>query len=370
MQFIDLARQQDRIRSNINSRIAQVLAHGHYILGPEVAELEGALAERTARKHCIGVANGTDALQLALMAYGIGPGDEVITPAFSYIAASEMIALLGATPVLVDIDPVSFNVSAKAIEAAITPKTKAIIPVDLFGQCADYEAIVKIADPHDIPVFEDAAQSFGATRKGKPSCSFGAVATTSFFPSKPLGCYGDGGACFTDDDEIASLLRSMRAHGQARRYYHVRVGINARLDTMQAAILLAKLEIFDDEIGARAEAAKRYEALLRDASLEMRGLTIPRIDSGNTTVWAQYTVRVPNREKIRETLKQAGIPTAVHYPQPLQDQEVFAGRARVSGDLVASTKAAEEVMSLPMHPYLEANEQERIVEQLGKALKA
>ena len=299
MHFIDLAAQHERIRDGVSARMQLVFEHGQYILGPEVAELEAALAKRAGTAHCIGVANGTDAIQLALMALGVGAGDEVITPSFSYIAAAEVIALLGATPRFVDIDPATFNVSPAAIRSAINPRTKAIIPVDLFGQCAEYAAISAIANEAGIPVIEDGAQSFGALQGAKAACSFGAIATTSFFPSKPLGCYGDGGACFTDDDALAEALRSIRAHGQRTRYYHHRVGVNARLDTLQAAILLAKLEIFDDELRRRQGAADRYAELFAARGLEGMGVVLPELSAGNTSVWAQYTVRLRNRERVR-----------------------------------------------------------------------
>jgi UDP-2-acetamido-2-deoxy-ribo-hexuluronate aminotransferase len=370
MKFIDLGAQRAKIRERVDERIAAVMAHGQYILGPEVAELEEELARRAGVSHCIGVANGTDALQLALMALGVGPGDEVITPSFSYVAAAEVIVLLGATPVFVDIDPVSFNVDPTAVESALTERTKAIIPVDLFGQCADYEAIAAAADARGVPIIEDGAQSFGAARAGRPACSFGRVATTSFFPTKPLGCYGDGGACFTDDDELAASIRSLRAHGQARRYHHVRLGVNARLDTLQAAVLLAKLEVFDDEVVARQRAAMRYAELFHEARLADLNIEAPRLAPGNTGVWAQYTIRARGRERLIAQMTQAGVPTMVHYPLPLHDQEVFVGRHRRSGTLEHSTKAAEEVMSLPMHPYLLEEDQRRVVTALASAVTA
>src|SRR5690554_2799261 len=262
MQFIDLAAQQARIKQKIDANIQKVLAHGQYILGPEVTELEEKLAAFTGAKYCISVANGTDALQIAQMAFGIGPGDEVITPGFTYIATAETVALLGAKPVYVDVCPKTYNLDPAKLEAAITPKTKAIIPVSLYGQCADFDAINAIAEKYGIPVIEDAAQSFGASYKGKMSCNLSTVATTSFFPSKPLGCYGDGGAIFTNDDELALVMRQIARHGQDRRYHHIRVGVNSRLDTLQAAILLPKLEIFAEEITLRQQVAQRYSQLL------------------------------------------------------------------------------------------------------------
>jgi UDP-2-acetamido-2-deoxy-ribo-hexuluronate aminotransferase len=349
--------------------MAAVLAHGQYILGPEVAELETALAARAGVRHCIGVANGTDALQLVLMALGIGYGDEVITPAFSYVAAAEMIALLGATPVLVDVDPVSFNVDPAAVRAAITDRTRAIIAVDLFGQCADYDALAEIAAGRDIAVIEDAAQSFGATFRGRKACSLGTIATTSFFPSKPLGCYGDGGACFTDDDDLTALLRSIRAHGQAERYHHVRVGVNARLDTLQAAILLAKLEVFDEEVELREAAARRYHALIAEAGLAEAGVVAPKVELGSTSVWAQYTIRVPNRAHVVAAMKAAGVPTTIHYPRSLHQQEAFDGAAVLPAPVPCSEAAAAEVLSLPMHPYLAEADQARVVAALAAAVR-
>ncbi|HCT6425674.1 TPA: DegT/DnrJ/EryC1/StrS family aminotransferase, partial [Citrobacter freundii] len=267
MQFIDLVVQQNRIKEKLDSAIKKVLEHGQYILGPEVAELENKLAEFTGAKHCISVANGTDALQIAQMAFGIGPGDEVITPGFTYIATAETVALLGAKPVYVDVCPKTYNLDPEKLEAAITPRTKAIIPVSLYGQCADYDAINAIADKYGIPVIEDAAQSFGASYKNKRSCNLTTVSCTSFFPSKPLGCYGDGGAIFTNDDELAKVIRQIARHGQDRRYHHIRIGVNSRLDTLQAAILLPKLEIFEDEMQLRNKVAKRYSELLNDAGI-------------------------------------------------------------------------------------------------------
>ena len=262
IEFIDLKAQQARIKVQLDAAIARVLQHGQYILGPEVVELEEKLAAYTGAKHCITVANGTDALQIAQMALSIGPGDEVITPGFTYIATAETVALLGAKPVYVDIDPRTYNLNPALLQAAITPRTKAIIPVSLYGQCADFDAINAIAAQHGIPVIEDAAQSFGATYKGRKSCSLSTIACTSFFPSKPLGCYGDGGAIFTNDDALAKVMRQIARHGQDRRYHHVRVGVNSRLDTLQAAILLTKLSIFDEEMALRQQVAERYAALL------------------------------------------------------------------------------------------------------------
>lgn len=361
MDFIDLRSQQARIKERIDAGIARVLAHGQYILGPEVAELEEKLAAYTGAKFCISVANGTDALQIALMALGVGPGDEVITPGFTYIATAEAAAVLGARPIYVDIDPRTYNLDSTLLEAAITPRTKAIIPVSLYGQCADYDAINAVAAKHGLPVIEDAAQSFGATYKGRKSCNLTTIATTSFFPSKPLGCYGDGGAIFTSDDELATVIRQVARHGQEKRYHHVRVGVNSRLDTMQAAILLSKLEILDDEIAARQRVADEYARRLGSAGIEA-----PRIELHNTSAWAQYTIRVTNRPMVQKAVVDAGIPTAIHYPRPLNKQPAVADESAAlpNGDL-----AAEQVISLPMHPYLTGIAIADVVSVLAQATK-
>lgn len=357
--FVDLAAQQARIKDKIDAGIQRVLAHGQYILGPEVAELEEKLADYVGAKYCITCANGTDALQIAQMAMGIGPGDEVITPGFTYIATAETVALLGAKPVYVDIDPRTYNLDAKLLEAAITPRTKAIIPVSLYGQCADYDAINEIAAKHNIPVIEDAAQSFGASYKGRKSGNLTTVACTSFFPSKPLGCYGDGGAIFTNDEELAKVMRQIARHGQDRRYHHIRVGVNSRLDTIQAAILLPKLEIFDEEVALRQEVAKNYDAALNEAGIT----TTPYVEPHNVSAWAQYTIRVQNREQVQARLKEAGVPTAVHYPIPLNKQPAVA-IANIS--LPVGDEVADEVLSLPMHPYMPENQMNKIVDTLSK----
>lgn len=361
MQFIDLVEQQNRIKDKLDAAIQRVLEHGQYILGPEVAELENKLAEFTGAKHCISVANGTDALQIAQMAFGIAPGDEVITPGFTYIATAETVALLGAKPVYVDVCPKTYNLDPKKLEAAITPKTKAIIPVSLYGQCADYDAINTIADKHGIPVIEDAAQSFGASYKNKRSCNLTTVACTSFFPSKPLGCYGDGGAIFTNDDELATVIRQIARHGQDRRYHHIRIGVNSRLDTLQAAILLPKLEIFEEEMKLRNHVAKRYSQLLNDSGIK----TTPYVEQHNISAWAQYTILVKNRTQVQQKLQQAGIPTAVHYPIPLNKQPAVADDSVVlhCGDLIA-----DEVISLPMHPYMTEEDIRLVVNTLVKSL--
>lgn len=356
IEFIDLTSQQARIKDRIDAGIQRVLNHGQYILGPEVVELEERLSAFVGAKYCISCANGTDALQIVQMALGIGPGDEVITPGFTYIATAETVALLGAKPVYVDIDPRTYNLDPKLLEAAITPRTKAIIPVSLYGQCADYDAINAIAAKHGIPVIEDAAQSFGASYKGRRSCNLTTVACTSFFPSKPLGCYGDGGAIFTNDEELAKVIRQIARHGQDRRYHHVRVGINSRLDTLQAAILLPKLDIFEEEINLRHDVARRYSGLLSEV-----GIHAPYIEPQNTSVWAQFTVQVEKREVLQEKMRSAGVPTAVHYPIPLNKQPAVADD-KIS--LPVGDTVAQRVMSLPMHPYLAAEEAQKVVETL------
>lgn len=351
--FVDLAAQQERLRTEIEAGIAQVLAHGHYILGPEVSELEERLVAYTGAAHCITVANGTDALQIALMALGVGPGDEVITPGFSYIATAEAAALLGAKVVYVDIDPVSYNMNPSLLDAAITQRTKAIIPVSLYGQPADFDAINAIAEKYGLPVIEDAAQSFGATYKGRKSCNLSTVACTSFFPSKPLGCYGDGGAIFTSDAELAVTMRQIARHGQEKRYYHVRVGVNSRLDTVQAAILLPKLAILDDEISARQRVADFYTA-----SFASTHLTAPHISPELQSAWAQYTIRVQGRSGVQDALKAVGVPTAIHYPLPLNRQPAVADAAVC---LLRGNCAAREVLSLPMHAYMTDTDREAII---------
>lgn len=358
--FVDLASQQDRLRAEIEAGIAQVLSHGQYILGPEVAALEENLAAYTGAAYCITVANGTDALQIALMAFGIGPGDEVITPGFSYIATAETVALLGAKVVYVDIDPVTYNLDPTLLEAAITPKTKAIIPVSLYGQPADFDAINAIAERHGLPVIEDGAQSFGASYKGRKSCNLSTIGCTSFFPSKPLGCYGDGGAIFTSDPELAKIIRLIARHGQEKRYHHVRVGVNSRLDTLQAAILKPKLAILDSEIAARQLVANAYESAILPF-----GLSTPQISHYIQSAWAQYTIRVENRDAVQDALKEFGIPTSVHYPLPLNRQPAVEDLA---AHLIQGDRAAEQVLSLPMHPYLDADAVYMIVASLEKAL--
>jgi UDP-2-acetamido-2-deoxy-ribo-hexuluronate aminotransferase len=363
MEFIDLKSQYQRLKPQIDAAIQRVLDHGQYILGPEVAELEEKLAAYTGARYCITVANGTDALQIALMALGVGPGDEVITPGFTYIATAETVALLRAKPVYVDIDPRTYNLDPALLEAAITPRTKAIVPVSLYGQCADFDAINAIAARHGIPVIEDAAQSFGASYKGRKSCNLSTIACASFFPSKPLGCYGDGGAVFTSDDELAKVIRQIARHGQDRRYHHIRVGVNSRLDTIQAAILLPKLAVLDEELMQRQRVAARYEDLLHEIGVK----TTPFIESHNISAWAQYTIRVQGRETVQKRLAEAGIPTAVHYPIPLNKQPAVADAAVA---LPVGDEVSQVVLSLPMHPALARDDQERIGAALQTALKA
>ena len=364
MPFIDLKAQYEALKPKIQERINRVLDHGQYIMGPEIFELEEKLAEYVGVKHCIAASSGTDTLLIAMMALGIKPNDEVITTPFTFIATGEMIALIGAIPVFVDIDPLTFNIDPSKIEAAITPNTKAIMPVSLYGQCADMDAINAIADKHGLPVIEDAAQSFGATYKGKKSCALSTIGSTSFFPSKPLGCYGDGGALFTDDDHLAKLMREIRLHGQDRRYHHPRIGLNGRMDTLQAAILLAKLDRFIDwEVPQRQVIGARYTELIGTALSTQHPIT-PYLESQNTSVYAQYTVQVDNRDALAKKLNEAGIPTAVHYPIPLHLQPVFSGLGLKEGDFPLSEEAAKRVMSLPMGPDLDEVQQNKIVQIL------
>jgi UDP-2-acetamido-2-deoxy-ribo-hexuluronate aminotransferase len=358
MQFIDLQAQYRQLKTDIDARIQRVLDHGRYILGPEVAELEERLAAYAGAKHCIGVSSGTDALLAAMLALEIGPGDEVITTPFTFIATGEMIALIGARPVFVDIDPRTYNIDPRLIEAAITPKTRAIVPVGLYGQCADMDAINAIADRHGLPVIEDAAQSFGATYKGTRSCALSTIGCTSFFPAKPLGCYGDGGACFTDDDDLATRMRQISNHGQDRRYHHARIGINGRLDTIQAAVLLAKLAVFPEEVEARARIGRRYTEHLKDR------LQTPHIEPENTSVYAQYTVQVDDRDALAAALKAVEVPTAIHYPVPLTHQPALRSFAVETPN---ASIAAGRVISLPMSPWLTADEQDTVIEKVRAA---
>ena len=372
MDFIDLKTQYRRLKPSIDARLARVFEHGQFIMGPEVAELESVLAKYAGTRHCIAASSGTDTLMIAMMALGIGAGDEVITSPFTFIATGEMIALLGAKPVFVDIDPRTYNVDPARIEAAITPRTRAIMPVSLYGQCADFAGINRVADAHGLPVIEDGAQSFGAAYHGRRSCALSLIGSTSFFPSKPLGAYGDGGALFTDDDELAKVMREIRVHGQDRRYHHPRLGINGRLDTLQAAVLLAKLEVFDEEVAARMRIGARYSEMIAEAFNDQRDparrVTTPLLAPGCTSVYAQYTIEVANREKVEQSLKAQGIPTAVHYPVPLHQQPVFADLGLGAGAFPVSEAAGRRVLSLPMHPYLTEAQQASVVQALRAAV--
>jgi UDP-2-acetamido-2-deoxy-ribo-hexuluronate aminotransferase len=345
MEFIDLKSQYQASRDLINARIQAVLDHGQYIMGPEVRELEEALARYTGARHCITVASGTEALLIALMALGVGRGDEVITTPFTFIATAEVIVLLGATPVFVDVDPATCNLDAAQIEAHVTPRTRAILPVSLFGQVADMDEINAVAARHGLPVIEDGAQSFGAFYRGRRSGNLSTIGCTSFFPSKPLGCYGDGGALFTSDDELAGAMREIRVHGQSRRYVHTRVGVGGRMDTLQCAIVLAKLPLFDWELQQRQRAAASYAARL-GGRVRLVGRRTDR-----SSVYAQYTVVVERREAVQRALQAAGIPTAVHYPVPVHLQPAYAALS-AGGDCPTARMLADKVLSLPMGPYL------------------
>jgi len=353
--FIDLQAQQARIKNEIDTAIATVLGHGKFINGPEVLQLEEALCTYTGAKYCISCANGTDALQIALMAIGVEPGDEVITPGFSYIATAETAALLKARLKYVDIKLTDFNLDIADLENKITGKTKAIIPVSLYGQCADYENIMALGNKYGIPVIEDAAQSFGATIDGKKSCNLTTIGCTSFFPSKPLGCYGDGGAIFTNDADLAETIRQIARHGQTRRYHHVRVGVNSRLDTLQAAILLEKLKILDSEIEARQLIAEAYN----DAFSNTESIITPSVNSNSQCAWAQYTIRVQNRDQVVKNLNEHNIPTAIHYPLPLYKQPAVLDS---TVNLINSESAAREVLSLPMHAFMNRKDTEKIAQ--------
>ncbi len=348
MQFIDLKTQQQLIREDIDQRLAAILDHGQYILGPEISEMESLLADYVGTRHCISVASGTDALLMALMALEIGAGDEVITTPFSFIATAEVIALLGATPVFVDIDENTYNIDPALVEAAISDKTRAIMPVGIFGQCADMDAINAIAEKHGLPVIEDGAQSFGAGYQGGKSCGLSTIGCTSFFPAKPLGCYGDGGACFTNDDALATRLVELRNHGQDRRYHHPRLGLNGRMDGMQAAIIIAKMKLFPGEVAKRAGLGARYSELLGDVDC-----TTPHIADGNLSVYAQYTLQVEDRDALAKALGDKDVPSAVHYPVTLDQQPALADCCRISGTLDVAHTLADKVISLPMHPYLD-----------------
>jgi len=363
MQFIDLKSQYAALKDRIDARMQRVLDHGQYIMGPEVAELEAALAAYTDAKHCITVASGTEALLISLMALGLKPGDEVVTTPFTFAATAETIVLLGGKPVYVDIEPDTCNIDASLIEAAITPATRAIMPVSLYGQVADMAPINAIAARHGLAVIEDAAQSFGATYQGRQSCNLSTLGCTSFFPSKPLGCYGDGGAIFTSDDALAQACREIRVHGQSARYSHTRVGVGGRMDTLQCAVVLAKLERLAWELQRRRELGARYHERLSGID----GLQTLAVRADRDSVWGQYTVFVERRTQVQAALKDAGIPTAVHYPKPLHHQPAYA----VPGALETcpqSVRAAERVMSLPMSADLTEADQDRVIAALKQTL--
>lgn len=383
MQFIDLKAQQKRIHEQLMENISTVLAHGQYILGPEIKELEKQLGEYVGAKHAVSCASGTDALLMALMAYGIGPGDAIFTTPFTFVATAEVISLLGATPVFVDIERDTFNIDPERLRDAIAalkernPKKhplpagfekltpRGVIAVDLFGQCADYRKINKIAKDSGLFVIEDAAQSFGAEYHGAKACSLADMAATSFFPAKPLGCYGDGGMVFTDDDDLAGRLDSIRVHGKGSdKYDNVRIGINGRCDTLQAAILLAKFAIFPEEISLRQEVASRYNSLLSGIG----GITCPAVRPGNLSAWAQYSVLCTNRDAVLDALKEAKVPTAIYYPKPLHVQGAYAYLGYTADDFPVSMESAAGIFSLPMHPYLEEQDQASIAGVIKNAL--
>lgn len=362
--FIDLATQQKQIRPQLDAAIARVLDHGKYIMGPEVQELEERLADYVGVKHCIAVSSGTDSLLIAMMALGIGPGDEVITVPYTWISTAEMIALLGAKPVFVDIEPDTWNMDPSKVEAAITPRTKAIMPVGIYGQTANMNAINEIAARNgELPVIEDAAQSFGATHHGKRSCSLSTIGSTSFFPSKPLGGYGDGGALFTDNDDLAQLMSQIRVHGQAKKHHHPVLGLNGRLDTLQAAVVLCKLDIFDEEVAQRQTVAGRYAELLE----RYADIRLPVLGEGNSSVYAQYTILSPQREAIGKRLKERDIPSVSYYAVPLHLQPVFVDLAHQPGDFPIAEKVAGECLSLPMSPGLSEKEIYRVADALRQS---
>lgn len=362
MQFIDLKAQYNAYKAEIDHAIAVVVESAQFIQGPAVQELEKELAAYVGVKHAIGCASGTDALLLPMMAFGVRPGDEVLLPDFTFIATAEMVALLGATPVFVDVDEKTYNMDPADVERKITSRSKGVIPVSLYGQCADLDAINEIAVRHGLWVMEDAAQSFGALQNGRKSGSMTRVATTSFFPAKPLGCYGEGGAIFTNDDNLAGEIRCHLNHGQAQRYHHKRIGINGRLDTIQAAILRVKLRHFEEEVASRQRVADEYTSGLKDVAIT------PFIQPGNRSVWAQYTLRVPNRDQICEHLRSKGVPTAVHYPVPLHRQEVFRPLNVPDASCPVASKVSSEVFSLPMHPFLPKQDVDQIIEGIRESL--
>lgn len=358
MKFIDLDQQYRKIKPNVEARMQAVFAHGQYVMGPEIDEIEQRLAKYIGVKHCITVSSGTTALQLALMSLELKPGDEVITTPFSFFATAETLILLGLVPVFVDIDPKTYNIDPALIEAAITSRTKAIMPVSLYGQCADFASINAVAKRHQLAVIEDAAQSFGASYQGQMSCGLSLIGCTSFFPSKPLGCYGDGGACFTNDDRLAHAMRLIRNHGQERRYYHTMIGVNARFDTLQAAVLMAKMDIFADELKMRQTVAGWYNKYLNGQ------IDAPYIAPGNVSAYAQYSIQVEQREFIQAELQAKGIPTAVHYPQCMYQQPAIQPYLQHTVHCPHAEAAANRVISLPFHPYLKEKSVAMICEEL------
>jgi len=364
MQFIDIKRQYLSYKEEINQAIQSVLDSGQFIMGEQVQQLEAALASYVGVKHCIAVSSGTDSLLIALMALGIGPGDEIITVPFTFISTSEVIQFLGAKPVFVDIDAKTFNLDVNQLEQAVTRQTKAILPVNLFGQMADYRAINAIAKLYNLPVIEDGAQSFGASQQGKKSCSTTTIGSTSFFPAKPFGCYGDGGALFTNDDPLAEKMRAIRVHGSLSKHEHPWLGMNGRFDTLQAAILLAKFPHYAKELKARARIAKEYSLALKE------WVEVPNVLEGNVHVYSQYTIRSPMRDQIAKNLKKEGVPTAIYYPKCLHEQPVFKQLGFTTGSFPVAEKSAREVLSLPMHPWLSVKEQQRVVAAVAKSLRA
>jgi UDP-2-acetamido-2-deoxy-ribo-hexuluronate aminotransferase len=362
MEFIDLKEQYHRYQSEIDARMRAVLMHGHFIMGPEIAELEAELARYVAVKHCLTVASGTDSLEIALRALGIGAGDEVVTVPFTWISSAEVICLVGAKPVFVDIEPKTYNLDIHRLEKAITPRTKAIMPVSLFGQMPDYDGINAIAAKHGVTVIEDGAQSFGATQRGRRSCGVTLIGSTSFLPAKPLGCFGDGGALFTNDDHLAEKMRAIRTHGGLKRHHHPFLGMNGRFDTLQAAVVLAKMPHFEWEVRERGRIGARYTDRLRSTCI------VPEVMAENTHVYAQYTIRVPNRDAVAAKLKEQGIPSAVYYPKCLHEQPVFAACGNKWGDFPESEKASRDVLSLPMHPFLTEPDQDRVIASLQAGL--
>ncbi len=363
LEFIDLRSQYAALRDTINARIQRVLDHGQFILGPEVKELEEKLAALTGARHCVTVASGTEAILISLMALGLKPGDEVITTPFTFAATAEMIVLLGGRPVFVDVEDDTCNLDARQVETAVTSRTRAIMPVSLYGQCADMAELNAIAARHGLPVIEDAAQSFGATYRGTKSCNLSTLGCTSFFPSKPLGCYGDGGAVFTSDDALAQAVRELRVHGQSQRYTHTRVGVGGRMDTLQCAVVLGKLERFSWELERRRALGDRYRARLRELGVAATPIAV-RAD--RDCVWAQMTVLVDERDRVQGRLKELGVPTAVHYPKVLHHQPAYAGLAPPTACPNAA-HAASRVMSLPMSADLTDAQLERVVTSLAQA---